>query len=81
MPPSTMTEPVSKPLANMIFVVGVILSSKDSNSGLNEHNLDGFLLFLTSAPLNNFKNLFNIYISPSKNKAIYEIIEQSLRIT
>jgi hypothetical protein len=52
----------------MIFVVGVILSSKDSNSGLNENKLDGFLLFLTSAPLNNLKNLFNIYISPSKNK-------------
>jgi len=52
----------------MIFVVGVILSSKDSNSGLNENKLDGFLFFLTSAPFNNFKNLFNINISPSKNK-------------
>ncbi|RLS23785.1 MAG: hypothetical protein DWH70_08700, partial [Planctomycetota bacterium] len=62
-------------------VVGVILSSKDSNSGLNENKLDGFLLFLTSAPLNSFKNLFNINISPSKNNAIYELTEQSLRIT
>jgi hypothetical protein len=79
-PPSIMTDPVSKPLAYMIFVVGVILSSKDSNSGLNENKVDGFLLFLTSAPFNNLKNLFNINISPV-NKTIYEITEQSLRIT